>query len=377
MFRSLILLSFLFYGFYLQNGASLDFFSSFNGGGPFGGGSSGSRSDTCLYDRLGLDKTATTAEIKKSYHRRAMTTHPDKGGDTEKFKALNEAYEILGDAEKRAKYDRFGMAAFEDGNFGTGGSSADTAREFFRGFGGGGGPFGGNPFAQAFNMPVILQVDLSLEDLFLGKEMSVQLDSSRFGRGTIVKLNIRPGMIGGQELLVRNEQFDREIIFRIEELRHPLFRRKNADLLVDLGISLREALLGFERPLKHIDGKEIWIRSKKGDIINFDDVLVIPGQGMPVYGQPDVRGRLFVRCNVKLPKKMWLSEEKMVALDGILPPEDSAMSKLRARATQRARTGMPAYTLKRGELGDFGRYGVVEGEEDPFGRGSFNSFFYR
>jgi hypothetical protein len=98
---------------------------------------------------------------------------------------------------------------------------------------------------------------------------------------------------------------------------------------------------------------------------------------MPVYGQPDVRGRLFVRCNVKLPKKMWLSEEKMVALDGILPPEDSAMSKLRARATQRARTGMPAYTLKRGELGDFGRYGVVEGEEDPFGRGSFNSFFYR
>lgn len=82
------------------------------------------------YKILGVEKTATDDELKKAFRRLAHEHHPDKGGDQQKFKDINEAYQVLGDKEKRAKYDRFGSAAFEQGGFGGG-----------QGFGGGFGGF--------------------------------------------------------------------------------------------------------------------------------------------------------------------------------------------------------------------------------------------
>ncbi|MBI4139017.1 molecular chaperone DnaJ [Candidatus Uhrbacteria bacterium] len=79
------------------------------------------------YDILGVPKGATADDVKKAFRRLAHEHHPDKGGDQQKFKDINEAYQVLGDAEKRATYDRFGSAAFEQGGMGTGG---------FGGFGG-------------------------------------------------------------------------------------------------------------------------------------------------------------------------------------------------------------------------------------------------
>ncbi|MCZ2392213.1 MAG: DnaJ domain-containing protein, partial [Acidobacteria bacterium] len=70
------------------------------------------------YAILGVQKNATEDEIKKSFRRLAHEHHPDKGGDPQKFKDVNEAFQVLGDKEKRAKYDRFGSAAFEQGGFG-------------------------------------------------------------------------------------------------------------------------------------------------------------------------------------------------------------------------------------------------------------------
>jgi len=67
------------------------------------------------YKILGVEKTASEDEIKKSFRRLAHEHHPDKGGDPQKFKDINEAYQVLGDKEKRARYDQFGSAAFEQG----------------------------------------------------------------------------------------------------------------------------------------------------------------------------------------------------------------------------------------------------------------------
>ena len=92
---------------------------------------------------------------------------------------------MLSDSDKRERYDRFGKAAVSssgpNGGGGSEGMFGGDARDFFRGFGGRGmgGGFGGgahNPFAQAFNVPVVLQVDLTLEDMFLGKDMNIELD---------------------------------------------------------------------------------------------------------------------------------------------------------------------------------------------------------
>ncbi|MCX6807281.1 MAG: molecular chaperone DnaJ [Patescibacteria group bacterium] len=90
------------------------------------------------YELLGIKKGASEAEIKKAYRQMAQKYHPDKGGDGEKFKEINEAYETLGDAQKRASYDQFGHAG---SNFGGGRSSGPT-----HGFGQGGFDFSGANF---------------------------------------------------------------------------------------------------------------------------------------------------------------------------------------------------------------------------------------
>ena len=90
------------------------------------------------YKILGVAQGASEDEIKKAFRRLAHEHHPDKGGDDKKFKDLNEAYQVLGDAQKRKTYDQFGSQAFENGGMGAGGSG---------GFGGG---FGGFDFRQGF-----------------------------------------------------------------------------------------------------------------------------------------------------------------------------------------------------------------------------------
>ncbi len=87
------------------------------------------------YEILGVQKTASTDDIKKAFRRLAHEHHPDKGGKEQRFKDVNEAYQVLGDEKKRATYDQFGSAAFEQG--GGGGPGGFDFSGFQQGFGGG------------------------------------------------------------------------------------------------------------------------------------------------------------------------------------------------------------------------------------------------
>lgn len=107
----------------------------------------------------------------------------------------------------------------------------------------------------------------------------------------------------GQELIARQQPIDpsgnlRDLVFRIKERRHTLFRRRNADLLLDIKISLREALVGFDYCIPHLDGTDLWIRRRPGEITSFGQVLILANQGMPLADRPSKRGKLFVRVEV-------------------------------------------------------------------------------
>ncbi|MDR3687671.1 MAG: molecular chaperone DnaJ [Coriobacteriia bacterium] len=148
------------------------------------------------YDTLGIKKDASTDEVKKAFRRLARKHHPDAGGDEEKFKEINEAYEVLSDAEKRSQYDQYGQyfAGGVPPGYGAGGGGrsggggvqyqtvdmgdlGDLFGSVFSGFGGGGG--GGR---QARRQPqpqrgrdVQLDLDLTFEQAFSG--MSTQVDT--------------------------------------------------------------------------------------------------------------------------------------------------------------------------------------------------------
>merc|ERR1719218_393640 len=107
------------------------FFGGGGGGFPFGdmgghdmggmgGRSRGPVDNSKFYNLLGVEKNASSSEIKKAYRKAAMQHHPDKGGDPEKFKEITRAYEILSDEDKRKRYDQGGEEAVE----GDGGGNA-------------------------------------------------------------------------------------------------------------------------------------------------------------------------------------------------------------------------------------------------------------
>jgi molecular chaperone DnaJ len=141
------------------------------------------------YEILGISKNATPAEIKKAYRKKAIKYHPDKNpGDKsaeENFKKAAEAYEVLSDDNKKARYDQFGHAAFENGGGGAGGFGGgmnmdDIFSQFGDIFGGafGGGGFGGRSSrsrARVKGSNLRIRVKLSLEEIASGVEKKVKV----------------------------------------------------------------------------------------------------------------------------------------------------------------------------------------------------------
>jgi len=138
------------------------------------------------YAILEISKTATTAEIKKAYRKKAIKHHPDKNpGDKtaeEKFKKAAEAYEVLGDENKRARYDQYGHAAFENGGHGAGGFGGgmnmdDIFSQFGDIFGGhfGGGFGGGRRQVRVKGSNLRIRVKLTLEEVASGVEKKVKV----------------------------------------------------------------------------------------------------------------------------------------------------------------------------------------------------------
>ena len=154
------------------------------------------------YEILGISKGATAAEIKKAYRKKAIEFHPDKNPDDKsaegKFKEAAEAYEILSDDNKKARYDQFGHQAFENGGgggggFGGGGMNMDDIfSQFGDIFGGGGGGFsgfggGGGGQRRVKGSNLRIRVKLTLEEIANGVEKKIKVKRKVQAEGTTYK----------------------------------------------------------------------------------------------------------------------------------------------------------------------------------------------
>lgn len=357
----------------------------FFGGDPFehfahagGGGGRGRRApaqdvDTNkLYETLGVEKNADEKEIKKAYRKLAVKHHPDKGGDEHKFKEINAAYEILSDPETRAKYDKYGLEGVADDG-GPGGGSADDLFSMF--FGGGRARRSNGPRrGEDVNHPI----KVSLEDLYNGKTVKLAVNRQVLdgeskmcntcdGQGVVVELRqIALGMVQQiqrhcqecegegyrvkrkkerkvlEVLIEKGMKHNQKIVFRgmadekpnvepgninfvVQEKEHEVFKRKGADLLIQKKLSLNEALCGFQWKINHLDGREIVITSKPGEVIKAESeggkpfVKIVPNEGMPSHGNPFVKGNLYVVFRVVFPEDGQLDQACVDALKKVLP----------------------------------------------------------
>jgi len=140
------------------------------------------------YEALGVETQASDADIKKAYRKLAMRFHPDRNPDNPEaeatFKELSEAYDVLRDDQKRAAYDQFGHAAFENGGMGRGGgasagdfasSFSDIFEDLFGDFGGGGG---GRRGTQTRGADMRYNMEITLEEAYKGKKATIRVPTS-------------------------------------------------------------------------------------------------------------------------------------------------------------------------------------------------------
>lgn len=273
-----------------------------------------------FYDVLGVAKTASAAELKKAYRKKALEFHPDKNKSSDaetKFKEVNEAYEILSNPQKKQTYDQFGHAAFKQGGPGAGGfggfGGARTGRagpftytytntaEGAQGspgfdFGGFTDPFeifesffgGASPFGRARPAKPHYSLKIDLMEAYKGVEKSI------IHQGKQHDIKIPPGADDGTH--IRYSDFD----VSVDVQPHDTFKRDGLDIIVNHQISFAQAALGSTEEIPTLDGK---VKLKVRPGTQPGSLIRLRGKGMPRI-RSHGRGDQYIRLVVTVPKAL-------------------------------------------------------------------------
>jgi curved DNA-binding protein len=296
------------------------------------------------YDILGVSRDADEQEIKRAFRRMARKHHPDVNpGDREaeeRFKEINEAYEVLSDPEKRQKYDQLGSAwkdwerrggqpgDFNWGQWGAGapggqrvnvqyGSPEDLQDLFgdaspfsdfftrlFGGLGGGGAPGGAyqrQPGPRR-GQDLEQEVEISLEEAYHGSTRLLQKDGRR------LQVKIPPGAATGTRIRMAGEGGpgaaggkSGDLYLRVRVADDPRFERKGADLYTSVTVDLYTAVLGGKARVETPSGP-VMLTIPEGT--QNGQAFRLNGKGMPRLRHPEQHGDLYAEVEVKLPQQL-------------------------------------------------------------------------
>jgi curved DNA-binding protein len=271
------------------------------------------------YQVLGVKRNASEKEIKQAYRRLARKHHPDVNpGDKSaeaKFKEINEAYEVLSNAEKRRKYDQFGAQWQYADQFAKAGRQGRPFQDFGRGrvtFDSEdvGGIFDSIlrdfSFGQARARPkrrprLESPIEVTLEEAYHGSTRVVDIDGRR------LEVKIPPGVDNGSKIRIPGREPGEEVYLMISVKPHQRFQRKDDDLYVDVLLPLTDAILGGEAEVPAIKGKlalKIPPETQNGKVFR------LAGQGMPHLNESG-KGDLLAKVHVVLPTNLSQREKEL------------------------------------------------------------------
>lgn len=285
--------------------------------------------DTDLYSVLGVNRTTSPEEIKKAYRKLARQHHPDvdKSANAEqKFKEINEAYQILSDPQKRAAYDRYGARAFSAGGFG---QPAGQGRPFTYTTSGSAAGFEGidpfDIFEQVFGFrdfgrprrgrSLHYTLDINFEESVTGLSREIQFNDTKL---TIkVPAGVRSGTrlrFSGKGETGPGQTPPGDLFLTVRVAPSKTFIRDGSDLYVLQKISYLQAILGDTLEVPAIDlktGRTIKIKLKVPAGTQTGTEFRLRGKGMPkVRGRG--RGDQFVKVGVTIPKRLSKKEKSLL-----------------------------------------------------------------
>jgi len=308
-----------------------------------------------FYNILEIPETASLDDIKKSYRRLSMINHPDKNKNnpdaTAKFQKISEAYETLGDPEKKSEYDAsrnnpffrmmgqhsgqnmeelfgslFGMPFGQGPSFGQGHPQTSmpfgsNIRIFHNGV-----PVNAQGFVQGMQKPtpIIKTISVSIDKILTGTTIPIDIerwiiqDGNKVFENETVYVIVPKGIDEGEIIVLREKgnimrddcKGDIKIFIKIEN--DTEFKRSGLDLLLEKTITIKEALCGFDFELKYITGKTYTITNHLGNIISHGYRKIIPNMG---FSREQHTGNLIIIFDVKFPEK--LTEEVIEQLKKI------------------------------------------------------------
>jgi len=284
------------------------------------------------YKILGVDKSASEADIKKAYRKLARQYHPDLNPNNEdakkKFQQINEANEVLSDTEKRKKYDQYGKdwahaEAFEKAqqqqqhsyqnyqdntDFGSFGSEGDFS-DFFSSM------FGGAEMHERRNRTQFRGQDINAEFHLDLKEAYTTHKQVFTVNGKNIRITIPAGIENEQTIKLAGlggegvnggQNGDLYITFKISN--STAFKRRGNDLYIDVELPLYTAMLGGEQLVDTFDGK---VKLKIAPETQNGTKVKLKGKGFPIYKQDGSFGDLYVTYQIKLPAHLTDKEKEL------------------------------------------------------------------